>query len=220
MKGLTTAKAQALLEEHGPNALETKTGNPWYKILFSQFTDLLVLILVVAAIISFFGHDKTEGWIILGIVVLNAAIGFFQEFKTEKTLEALKNMVHPEIRVIRDGEELLFPTEELVPGDIVILGEGDKIPADGVLMETHSLQIEESALTGESLPVNKRNDDKVFMGTAVAKGSGIFQVVSTGMRTEFGKIAELTVATDKTKSPLQIELGRIGVFVTKVKDLS
>lgn len=216
MKGLTTAQAQDLLKQHGPNTLKTKTANPWYKILFSQFTDLLVLILVIAAVISFFGHDKTEGWIILGIVVLNAAIGFFQEFKTEKTLEALKNMVHPEIRVIRDGQERLLPTEELVPGDIVILGEGDKIPADGVLTESHSLQVEESALTGESLPINKKEEDKVFMGTSVAKGSGIFKVENTGMNTEFGKIAELTVATDKTKSPLQIELGRIGIFVTKV----
>ncbi len=216
MKGLSQSQAAQKLEEYGSNVLETKTGNPWYKILFSQFTDLLVVILIVAAVISFFGHDKTEGWIILGIVVLNAAIGFFQEFKTEKTLEALRNMVHPEIRVIRDGQEQLIKTENLVPGDVVILGEGDKIPADGKLFESHSLRIEESALTGESLPVNKKIEDPIYMGTSVAKGSGMFVVEHTGMKTEFGKIAELTVSTDKTKSPLQIELERIGVFVTKV----
>ncbi len=220
MKGLTSAQAAALLEKHGPNVLEAKSANPWYKILISQFTDLLVVILILAAVVSFFlSHDPVDSYVIFGIVILNAAIGFFQEYRTEKTLEALKKMVHPEIRVVRDGEEVLLPTTDLVPGDIVVLGEGDKIPADGVLVEAHSLKIEESALTGESVPVEKKVKDEVFMGTSIARGSGVFKVTKTGMETQFGEIARLTTETEKTKSPLQIELTRIGVFVTKVTAL-
>ncbi|HEY5714618.1 MAG TPA: cation-transporting P-type ATPase [Candidatus Gracilibacteria bacterium] len=213
--GLTTAQAESKLKIVGRNVLETKTANPWYKMLWSQFTDLLVIILLVAAIISFF-HDKTESIIILSIVALNAAIGFFQEFRTEKTLEALKNMVHPQIRVMRDGKEMMIQTEYLVPGDVVILAEGDKVPADGILIESHSLKLDEAILTGESVPVEKKIKDKVFMGTAVAKGSAMFEVTFTGMTSEFGKIAELTTSTKNAKSPLEIELERIGMFVTKM----
>ena len=217
LKGLTTAQATKKLEESGLNILTAKKGNPWYKILASQFTDLLVIILLLAAVVSFFlAHDPTESYVILGIVALNALIGFVQEFRTEKTLEALQKMVHPEIRVIRDGTEKLIETKYLVPGDFVILGEGDKVPADGVVVESHTLKVEESALTGESLPLEKKEKHEVFMGTSVAKGSGIFEVVSTGMNTKFGEITKLTTETEKTKSPLQIELNRMGVFVTKV----
>lgn len=216
-KGLTTAQAKEKMEKFGPNVLKVKASNPWYKILLSQFTDLLVIILLVAAILSFFlAHDPTEGFVILGIVILNAFIGFVQEYRTEKTLEALKKMVHPEIRVWRNGEEKLLETKNLVPGDLVILGEGDKVPADGIVIEVHSLKIEESALTGESLPIEKKNESEVFMGTSVAKGSGVFEVTLTGMNTKFGEIARLTTETEKVKSPLQIELNRLGIFVTKV----
>lgn len=213
--GLTSQNAKRLLEQYGSNILTAKRGNPWWHILFSQFKDLMVAILLIAAAISFI-HDPVEAWVIIGIVILNAAIGFIQEFRTEKTLEALKSMVHPEIRVIRDGQEQMIATENLVPGDMILLAEGDKIPADGEVMEAHSLRIEEAALTGESLPIEKRKSDKVYMGTSVAKGSGLCMVVSTGMTTEFGRIAELTTQTDKSKSPLQIELERIGIFVAKV----
>ena len=216
-KGLSSKQAQTKLAEFGENALSVKHSNPWYKIFFSQFVDLLVVILLFAGVISFtIGHDPTEGYVILGIVILNALIGFTQEYRSEKTLEALKKMVHPEIRVWRNGEEQLLETKMLVPGDLVILGEGDKVPADGVIIEAHSLNIEESALTGESLPVEKKEKAEVFMGTSVAKGSGVFEVTQTGMETKFGEIARLTTETEKTKSPLQIELNRIGIFVTKV----
>ena len=217
MRGLSSKEAAKRLEEFGRNVLIAENKNPWYKILYSQFTDLLVIILVISAIISFFlSPDPIDSYVILGIVILNAGIGFFQEYRTEKTLEALKKMVHPEIQVFRDDEERLLPTEELVPGDYVVLGEGDKIPADGKLIEAHSLKIEESALTGESLPVEKKIDDVVFMGTSVSRGSGLFEVVTTGMNTKFGEIARLTTETEKMPSPLQIELQRIGIFVTQV----
>ena len=219
-KGLSTEQAKAKLVEFGYNELTVKKSNPWYKILLSQFLDLLMFILIGAAALSYFlAHDPTESFVIMGIVVLNAMIGFVQEFRTEKTLEALRKMVHPEIRVWRNGEETLIATKELVPGDLVILAEGDKVPADGILMESHSLKIEESALTGESLPVEKKEKAIVYMGTSVSKGSGTFEVQQTGMQTQFGEIARLTTETEKTKSPLQIELNRIGVFVTQVTGL-
>ncbi len=217
-KGLTKTEIKKLLEKYGTNELVAESKHKWYHILFSQFADLLVVILIVSAVISFLMGPEhiSDAFVILGIVILNASIGFFQEFRTEKTLEALQKMVHPEIRVLRAGKESLIETKYLVPGDIVILGEGDKIPADGILLEAHSLRIEESALTGESLPVDKKADNEVFMGTSVARGSGVFEVKSTGMSTKFGEIARLTTSTKKLKSPLQIELERIGVFVAKL----
>lgn len=215
-KGLSTAKVKKLLEKFGNNELKVETKHKWYHILFSQFKDLLVIILLVAAVISWTTGHASDAFVIIGIVILNAGIGFFQEFRTEKTLEALQKMVHPEIRVVRNGKEQIIETKFLVPGDIIILGEGDKIPADGNLLESHSLRIEESALTGESLPVDKRVEDNVFMGTSVARGSGVVEVVSTGMLTKFGEIARLTTETKKLKSPLQIELERIGIFVAKL----
>ncbi len=215
-KGLSTSQVEINLERYGLNELKVENKNKWYKILAAQFTDLLVLILIIAAGISLYIGEGSDAIVILFIVALNAGIGFFQEFRTERTLEALKKMVHPEIRVIRDGSEVLVETKYLVPGDIVLLGEGDKIPADGILLTVHSLKIEESALTGESLPVDKKNGDEAFMGTSVARGSGLFKVEKTGMNTKFGEIARLTTQTEKLKSPLQIELDRIGLFVVKL----
>ncbi len=216
MLGLSSAAAREKLKEYGKNVLTVKNANPWWKILFSQFTDILVIILLVAAGISFFLGEQTDATVISFIVVLNAAIGFIQEFRTEKTLEALKKMIHPEIRVFRDGKEVLLETEYLVPGDVVILGEGDKIPADGKMLESNMLKVEESALTGESLPVEKKEKEELFMGTSVVHGSGMFEVTLTGMQTKFGEIAQLSAGEKRTKSPLQKELIRIGVFVTKV----
>lgn len=214
--GLTSAQAKQKLAEYGQNILTAANPNPWYHILWSQFKDLLVVILIVAALVAYSVGETSDAAVILVIVVLNASIGFFQEFRTEKTLDALKKMVHPEIRIMRDGKEQMIETQYIVPGDLIILGEGDKIPSDGYILESHSLKIEESALTGESLPVEKKEEDIVFMGTSVARGSGTFIVEKTGMNTKFGEIARLTTTTKKLKSPLQIELERIGYFVAKL----
>lgn len=216
MNGLTKQQAAKLLAQYGKNVLQAQTTNPWWKILGRQFTDLLVIILIVAAGISYGLGEHVDASVILGIVILNAAIGFFQEYRTEKTLQALKNMIHSEITVIRDEEEQLIPTEFLVPGDWAVLREGDKIPADGILIRANVFRADESALTGESVPVDRTAQDNVFMGTAVAHGSGVMEVVKTGMATKFGEIAKLTTETADQKSPLQIELEHIGVFVTKV----
>ena len=220
--GLTSAAAESRLERYGRNVLQVKQAHPWWKILFEQFQDVMVIILIVSAGISFgieyyeSASISMDAVVISFIVVLNAGIGFFQEYKTERTLEALKKMIIPEIRVIRDGEEVLLSTELIVPGDLVVLGEGDKIPADGILLDAHSLKVEEAALTGESLPIEKKKSDEVYMGTSVARGSGIFEVRTTGMATKFGNIAKLTTETEKVKSPLQKELETVGLFVTKM----
>jgi len=214
--GLDPAVAEKLLQKFGKNRLKSKSAHPWWRILASQFADLLVVILIVAAGISFLAREQVDSIVIFVIVILNAAIGFFQEFRAERTLEALKKMIHPEIRVRRGGREFLIGTEFLVPGDIAILGEGARVPADGNLIESHSCEIDESALTGESSPVEKSVGDEIFMGTAVVRGSATVKISATGMRTQFGKIARLTTATAPVPSPLQRELARIGIFVTKV----
>ncbi|MCB9809954.1 cation-translocating P-type ATPase [Candidatus Peribacteria bacterium] len=214
--GLQSSTIPALQQQYGRNELLTQNPNTWWKILLRQFTDVLVIILLVAGVLAFLLGETTDSIVIMGIVVLNGAIGFLQEYRTEKTLEALKQMVHPTIRVVRDGQEQLIDTTQIVPGDIVILSEGDKVPADGVLRESAQLRVSEAALTGESLPVGKDTEDSVFMGTSVVKGSGIMQVQATGMATQFGEIAALTTSTEQTPSPLQKELLTIGVFVAKV----
>ena len=216
MNGLSKKQAAVRIKQYGKNVLKGQVRNPWWRILGRQFTDLLVIILVVAAGVSYGLGEHVDALVIFGIVVLNASIGFFQEYRTEKTLQALKKMIHSEITVIRDGEEQMIPTEWLVPGDWVVLREGDKIPADGVLIRANVFRSNEAALTGESVPVDKIVQEQVFMGTAVAHGSAIMEVQQTGMSTKFGEIAKLTTETADQKSPLQKELEHIGLFVTKI----
>lgn len=215
MNGLSTEQVLEKQQQYGFNELIQVHKKSLLSIFFAQFNNTLIIILIIAGIISAF-HDLTEAIVIGVIILLNGAVGFFQEFKTEKTLEALNNMISPSIRVLRNGQESMIETRLLVPEDIIILGEGDKIPADGIIIESNTIRIEESALTGESVPVNKSIDDQVFMGTSLVRGSGIMRVISIGSKTEFGKIAELTTQTQKTISPIQKELSSIGSFVAKM----
>ena len=215
-KGLNSSEIEKLLKEHWFNELKAKKKNPWWKLLLQQFSDILVIILVIAALITLLHWEIVDATVILVIIALNAWIGFFQEFKTEKTLEALQGMVHPEARVIRGGEEKLIDVKNIVPGDIIVLAEWDKIPADGVLLETHSLQISEAALTWESVPVKKKDNDKIFMGTSIVKWSWIMQVSLTWDKTEIWNIAKLAVETENVLSPLQKELKDIWIFVLKI----
>jgi len=223
IRGLSKSEIPQLLKKHGENRLVAVNTNPWWKMAFHQFTDLMVIILIISAgiaVVSGLMQEDAEGLvdglIILGIVLLNAAIGFFQEFKTEKTLEALKKLISPQAIVIRDGEKQLVNVEEIVPGDMVVLNAGDKIPADGVLVESSEIKADEAPLTGESVPVQKSKNDELFMGTTVVAGTGLLEVQQTGMQTQFGRIAHLTTKTVQDKSPLQKEMLHIGLFVTKV----
>lgn len=221
--GLSTPAVQKLLRKYGLNRLEAVNENPWWKMLINQFRDLMIIILMVSAVIAvgmgvFNGDEEgfIDGIIILGIVALNAGIGFFQEYKTERTLEALRKMISPQAVVIRAGEKQIIDVEKIVPGDLVVLNAGDKISADGILIESSEIKADEAALTGESIPVHKNLKDEVFMGTTIVAGTGIMEVRSTGMKTQFGRIAHLTIQTVQDKSPLQKEMFHIGVFVTKV----
>lgn len=213
---LSENEAKKRLVEFWTNELKAKKSNPWWKILFGQFADTLVIILLFAALVTFLHWEIADATVIFIIILLNGGIWFFQEFKTEKTLEALQWMVNPEARVIRDGVEKNILAKEIVPWDFVILAEWDKIPADGILHEANSLQISEAALTWESVPVKKKLQEKVFMWTALVKGSWIMEVVNTWDKTEIWNIAKLAVETENVLSPLQKELKNIWHFVLKI----
>lgn len=247
--GLSQVEVENRRLKYGFNELRVAPKVPLWKKFLLQFTDLMVVILIGAAVVSIIValaqnsvEELIDAYVILGIVVLNACIGFVQEFKTEKALEALQKMMSPKARVFRDGEERMIDAKELVPGDVLVLAEGDKVSADALVLEAHEPRVEESALTGESLPVSKfalkveaergrllsgemfLDDElhniaksmRIFTGTSLVSGQVLAVVVNTGMRTEFGKIAELTSSTVKDVSPLQKELTNIGLFVGKV----
>ncbi len=209
--------------KYGVNEITGKPPEPLWRKALRQFTDLLVLILIGAGLLALFSGETTDAIVILSIVFLNAAIGFAQEYKTERALAALKNLTAPEARVLRAGKEALIPARELVPGDVIILTEGMKVPADAHLVEANELKVEQAALTGESMPVYKtaehtteRFGDMVLSGTNIASGSGRAIVLRIGMQTEFGKVAKLTTETTKEESPLTKEMQTIGAFVGKV----
>ncbi|MAU10702.1 MAG: ATPase [Anaerolineaceae bacterium] len=222
--GLTSAEAAKRREKHGPNELPRDEGINWFKLISGQFTDIMVIILIVAAVISAFLGETTDVIVILIIVVLNAALGIYQEYQAEQALAALSAMQVPLVRVRRDNEVRQISAEELVPGDIVLLEEGDRVPADGRLIGSINLRIEEAALTGESVPVDKfvapiksegepplgDRANMAFMGTSVTYGRGILLVTETGLSTEIGKIAGMLMGVEEGETPLQRRLDQLG----------
>ncbi|MBN1494385.1 cation-transporting P-type ATPase [Candidatus Peregrinibacteria bacterium] len=225
--GLTQKEAEIRLKKYGLNELKVKKPTPLWLSFLQEFTDLMVLILIGAAIIAGIAGETNDAIVILVIVFINAIIGFVQKFKAEKAIEALKKLVAPLAKVIRDGKEMQIDAKLLVPGDLIILMEGDRISADARVIDENELECQEAALTGESMPVAKdatafkdikmgELSNMVFTGTDVSHGSGKAVVMHTGMDTKFGRIAHLTSTTKKDKSPLQKELFRIGVFVGKI----
>ncbi len=228
-KGLNEKEAQKRLNEHGKNEIKAKKKKSLIVMFFEEFTDLMVIILIIASGLAYAAGEITDASVIFFIVILNAVIGFVQKFKAEKAIEALKKMVAPHARVIRYGQETMIDAKFVVPGDILILNEGDSVTADAVLFESNELEAMEAALTGESTPVRKllhdieetkgteaQKENIVFMGTNITHGTGKAIVVSTGMNTQMGHIAKLTSETKKEKSPLEKELYRIGVFVGQI----
>jgi Ca2+-transporting ATPase len=230
-RGLSRTEAQRRLTLHGPNRLTSAPATPWWKRLLEQFENVLVIILLVAVVISIFEwllQDPREtalpydAIVILAIVALNAMLGFIQEARAEKSVRALMALTAPEAAVVRDGERQRVGTDEIVPGDIVLIEAGDKIPADARIVQVASLQADEASLTGESLPVSKdvqliENDvgvadrsNMLFSGTVVTYGRGRAVVVATGMATEVGRIAGLLERAKKEPTPLQQELDRTG----------
>lgn len=231
--GLTAGQVSEKLAKFGYNKLREKKKKTNLQRFFDQFKDVMILILIAAAVISFViacvGHDPMEFFepvLILLIVVLNAVMGMLQESKAEKALDALKNMSAPHARVLRDGEEKIIDASELVPGDIIRLEAGDFIPADARLLHSVSLKSEESALTGESVPSEKEADEliekeaplgdrsnMVFSGCSVTYGTATAVVTATGMDTEMGKIANLLEGESETQTPLQKKLAQLGKYL-------
>ncbi len=214
--GLSSREAARRLAHFGANELRATKGVTAWQILFEQFKNVLIIILLIATALSFFLGHQLEAIAIAVIVMFAVVLGFVQEFRAERAVEALREMAAPTATTLRDGEEMEVHARELVPGDIIILTTGDKVPADVRLTEAVNLQIEESALTGESLAVEKQTapleseelpigdrKDMAYAGTVVTYGRGRGLVVATGMRTEFGKIARMLESVETGRTPLQ-----------------
>ncbi|KKU68609.1 MAG: Calcium-translocating P-type ATPase YloB [Microgenomates group bacterium GW2011_GWC1_47_20] len=212
--GLSDKQAQKLLEQFGHNEIVGRPGQTPFQIFLTQFTSLLVILLIIASVASLFLGDLLDGIFILLIVILNGILGFVQEYKAEKTIRALKQMTVATVRVIRGGVEQKIDSQLLVPGDVIILEEGDKIPADGDILESLHLEANEASLTGESMPVEKNIHDEekkhVFLGTIVAKGRARVVVTATGMQTRFGQIAASLSEIKEEETPLQKKLDALG----------
>ena len=211
--GLSDEQARARLAEAGENRLSGKQGTGVAAMFFSQFKDVMILILAAATLVSVWMGEGVEAVTIILIVLMNAVMGFLQEYRTEKTLEALKELAAPTARVRRGGKEQEINARTVVPGDVLLLAEGDKIAADGRLQSAARLSCDESMLTGESLPVQKQPGDGVYMGCTVTSGRGECVVTATGMRTEMGKIAGLMDEAAEEPTPLQLRLKQLGRFV-------
>ncbi|MDE6776655.1 MAG: HAD-IC family P-type ATPase, partial [Oscillospiraceae bacterium] len=222
MKGLTSSQANERKKKHGSNTLVQVKPTSGIKIFFSQFKDAMVLILLVATGISALLGEWTDAVTIVVIVLLNAILGFIQEYRTEKTLEALRHMTAPTAKVWRDDKLQELPAEELVPEDIISIEAGDCIPADCLLLTANRLYANESVLTGEAEPIAKyagtHKDDltglhkpyMIYSGTAVTRGSGTAQVISTGKNTQMGQISGMLSSITRTETPLQKRLGELG----------
>jgi Ca2+-transporting ATPase len=221
--GLTRAEAASRLARYGPNAIQEGEKRSAWRMLADQFTDFMIIVLLVAAVISGFIGEVVDTIAILVIVVMNGTIGFIQEYRAEQAMAALKKLAAATARVLRDGAVIEVPAAELVPGDLVVLEAGNIVPADLRLVESVVLRTEEAALTGESVPVEKRTEpvegadlalgdrrNLAYKGTTVAYGRGRGIVVGTGMQTELGKIAALLALESEVKTPLQKRLAEFG----------
>jgi Ca2+-transporting ATPase len=227
--GLSSTEAENRLQKYGPNELQAAHRvSPW-EILLEQFKNVLVLILLGASAISLFLDHGIESIVIVVIVLFAVGLGFVQEYRAERAIEALRQMAAPTATVLRDELEIKIPSRELVPGDVILLHTGDRVPADARLLESFNMQVEEAALTGESVPVEKQvkalekaelpvgdRKNMLYAGTAVTYGRGRALVAATGMQTEFGKIAQLLQTVETGKTPLQQNLNKVGSVLARV----
>ncbi|HET7056924.1 MAG TPA: HAD-IC family P-type ATPase, partial [Thermomicrobiales bacterium] len=221
-RGLSVAEAEARLRESGPNEIQAAARvSPW-SVLAEQFKNVLVVVLILAVGMSAALGHTVEAIVIGAILLLSVLLGFIQEYRAERAIEALREMAAPTATVVRDGGAREVPARELVPGDVLLLGAGDRVPADARVVEAANLQAEEAALTGESLPVDKTpgalqgelglgdRRNLIFAGTVVTYGRGRAVVVATGMETELGTIAEMVESVESGPTPLQRNLDRVG----------
>jgi len=222
-QGLTEKQASEKLEKYGRNELQEMKRESLLRKFFRQFEQFIVVLLIAAAVIAasvavFTGESEgiLDSVMIFFIVLMLSVLGFIQEYKAEKAFEALKKLVSPKTRVIRDGVVKMLDVHEVVPGDVILLETGDRVPADGKVIESIDLSIDEAPLTGESVPVRKYTEDKnkVFMGTVVVAGRGKAVIEKTGMETEIGKIASMVQVVESEKTPLEEDLDRMGKQLT------
>jgi len=220
--GLSATEAKRLLSEHGLNEIEREKSRPAWLLFAEQFKSPLVIILIFACIVSLVLGEKIEAVAIGAILVINALIGFFQEYRAENAIAALREMTAPRARVLRDDHQAVVLAHDIVPGDILLLEAGDIVAADAELLEASRLQVNEAILTGESMPVTKSVGEvpssqalsdqwhRIFMGTSVATGTAMARVHATGMKTELGKIAHLIASAKTEPTPLQVQIARVG----------
>lgn len=213
-KGLSSLEAQEKLNTFGLNEITVKKAVSPFVVFLSQFPTVINAILAIAAIFSIVIGGIFDGIFIFAILLLNGFFGFIQEYRAEKSLEKLKNFVKPFSRVLRDGKEIKIPTSQLVPGDTVILSEGELIPADGSITTATYLEVDESILTGESIPVAKKLNGPLFKGTLVTKGRGHFLVEKTGISTRLGEITQTLSQIKTEKTPLQKKLDDLGKILS------
>jgi magnesium-transporting ATPase (P-type) len=225
-QGLSTAEAQKRLREKGENRIRRGAGRPWFKILLHQLADPIVYVLLAAAVLAILIGKIADSFVVLAVVVLNTAIGFIQEMRASQAIEALSRMVPQNATVLRDGDPTLVPAHEIVPGDVIALQPGDQVAADVRLIEVNGLQVEEAALTGESLPVAKHEApveseavlgdrrSMAFGGTLVTAGTAEGVVVATGEISELGRISRLLNETVELQTPLTRRLARLARAIT------
>ncbi|MBI3608088.1 MAG: cation-translocating P-type ATPase [Nitrospirae bacterium] len=225
-RGLGWAEGERRLAQYGPNVIKKEERQRLWPLVLRQVSDVMTVILAAAAVVAWVTGDATDALMIAVVVVLNASLGFRQEYRAERALSALRKLEHPQVTVRRDGEAARVSSSDIVPGDIVVLAAGDRVPADGRLIEAAHVQVDESSLTGESTPVAKhvgalRAEDVplgdrinlVFMGTTVLAGRARVVVTETGMAAELGRIAHLLQRVEVSKTPLQQRLAHLGTWL-------
>jgi Ca2+-transporting ATPase len=228
-KGLESERAAELLAEHGHNVLEVEKPVPMWRKFAQHLFNLFAILLWIASVLSFLSGQAALGWAIIIVILINAVFAFFQEYRAEKAVEALKKLLPSLQKVVRDGEVQQIDADTLVPGDLIVIEEGDKISADARLVASSNLRVNNSALTGEAEPVVRRSeperlaqhpltemDNVVFAGTNAALGSGRGVVFATGMDTQFGKIAGLTQSVAQPPSPLQVKVAGVSRAISMI----
>ncbi len=210
IKGLTTREAIARLNTHGKNSIEKKDKNLTFLLLFSQYKNIISGLLILATIFSLLIGDFLDAFFIFLVLIINGFFGFIQEYRAEKTLEKLKSLVAPSAQVIRDGREIEIDAKDIVPADIVVLREGDRVPADGKLITGVPIEVDEAVLTGESMPVDKIDHDEIYSGTFIVRGRGFIEVTATGFETRLGQIAAELEESEKPQVPLAKNLSNLG----------
>lgn len=217
LKGLSLAEAEKRLNEYGPNILKQHGKKSAAALFFGQFKDIMTIILIACTGVSAFMQDWIEAAVMVGIVIVNAFMGFVQEYRTEKTIEALRSMTAMHARVIRGGREISIKAEMIVPGDIVLIKGGDVVPADGQIVSSHGITVDEAMLTGESAAVEKNTehggDGTVYSGTMVFSGSAAVHITHTGMNTKMGKITGMIQEAKEESTPLQKRLAKMGEYI-------